>query len=111
MSLHEQDTVFNDEQIRDTVVHISAGSQIKGFIPKTILIKNTLNQAVSIDCEGSDKLSFADIWPIGNTVNIGASTNSYITLSDYIPFFRIKATCATAPISGGLTAHIEKVAD
>ena len=108
MAIHDQDKVFNALAIRDTTSKTSTVSKLKGYDPKTILISNKLNQSVDIDCEGSEDADFTEVWTIGNTITVAASTNDYATMGDYFPYMRCKAICATAPTTGELTLWIEK---
>ena len=108
MSIHKQDKVFDDEQIRDTASKTSSVADLKGFDPKTIMFCNGLDQSVDIDIEGSNDSSFTHVWPIDETIAVGASVCSYATLNDYFPYIRMKAQCATAPSSGGLDVWVMK---
>lgn len=108
MSIHEQDLIFSALQIRDTGPKVSSISDLKGFDPKSILIKNDLNQAVTITCEGSDDVAFTNVWSIGGGDLISANSNEYLTLGDYFPYLRCKAICSTAPTTGSIDCWVMK---
>lgn len=105
----ESDVIFNALALRSTAEQISTVSNCTGYIPKTILIENGLNQVVTFQAEGSREESFAKPITIGAPFDVAAATNTYQTLSDYFPFLRVKAICAVAPASGVLTVSLEKL--
>jgi len=109
MGIHGQDTVFSSEAIRDTADHFSTVANITGQVPKSILIVNGLDKVCKIETEGSDTSGFTNIWAIGTPNSVPATTNDYVTIDDYFPFMRVKASCTVAPTSGSLTVHIEKL--
>lgn len=104
-----ENIVFNALQIRNTSQHTSSISDNRGFVPKTIIVQNSLNQPVNIAVFGSRTSDFSLELQIGSSVDIAASTNDYMTLTDYFPYLRLKATCLVAPASGSLTIFLEKV--
>lgn len=65
---------------------------------------NTLNQAVSLQYQGSfDGTTYANI---GSATSVSATSGtSAQTLSDPWPYVRVVATCSVAPASGSLTVH------
>jgi len=66
-----------------------------------------LNQAVTIKIQGSD--NEASTWfDIGAPQVITASTNTYLTVSDFFANYRVVATCTIAPSSGNLNVCIIK---
>jgi hypothetical protein len=109
IQLSSEEKLIDALSIRDTSDHTSIKSEIKGYIPKSIIIHNGLNQQVTIQVEGSIDDTFSNPLTVGNSFNIPANTDDYETLTDYIPFLRIKASCATAPTTGALTLYLAKV--
>lgn len=110
MSLHIENILFNDLQIRDTNPHDSLNGQIRGFIPKTIIIINKLDQQVDFVCKGSRDEGFSEMVSIGSGFSVTKEANDYQTMEDYFPFFRMVATCSVAPTTGGLWVYLEMVA-
>jgi hypothetical protein len=104
----QNDQVFNAEAIRDTANHDSDVSDNSIFDPRTIFVKNGLNQTVTIQLQGSRNRPFTDFVDIGSSFDVAATTNGYGTISDYFPFIRIRASCATSPTTGTLDIWILK---
>jgi hypothetical protein len=73
------------------------------FVVKTIIIENSLNQTVTFQCQGSANEDFSNSFNIGTTWEVAASTNTYMTCEQYIPYWRVVAQCSVAPASGTLT--------
>jgi hypothetical protein len=105
MSYYDEDKVFDALAIRSTAVQTSGTSVSGEFAAKTIFIENSLNQLVSLQLQGSRDGTWLNI---GAASEVAASTNTYVTVSDYFPKYRMQATCATAPASGTLTVWIIK---
>lgn len=103
------DIIMNAVQIRDTVQKVSATSDNRGFIPKTLIVANGLNQLVNVSVFGSRNANFSNELQLGSTLAVAAATNSYATISDYFPFIRAKVTAAVAPTTGSITLSLEKV--
>jgi hypothetical protein len=104
-----EDKIFDDEAIRDTNLHTSNISDNRGFIPKTILVENGLDEDVEITIYGSRYSDFSVELQLGVSFNIGAETDDFATVTDYFPFMRAKAQCTSAPSSGTLNIWIERV--
>lgn len=98
--------VINALAIRDTSAKTSDVVENGDIFIKTIIVENTLNQAVTFQCQGSSTADFANYFLIGSTWDVSASTNIFATCDSYIPFWRIIATCSVAPASGTLTVII-----
>lgn len=107
MPAMDEDKVFDDLAIRNTVLQDSSESNSGEFLAKTIFIENSLNQDVTFQLQGKRN---------GTKVNIGApfvvtaSTNSYQTVSAYFPKYCMTAQCSIAPASGSLSVYIIKAA-
>jgi len=99
MAIKDDDQIFTNELIRDTVNHNSAISDSESYIAETIFIKNGLNQQVTFQLQGGLNGDWVNI---GTTFVIAATTNGYKTVSDYFFKYRIQAICSTAPTTGGL---------
>ena len=107
--MYDKDTVFDALAIRDTATKTSDVSNNQGFVPKTIAINNALNQAVTLQLQGTTDSSFTNVYDIGAPFVIAASTLSYQNTETYFPFFRLTAVCAIAPTTGTLTVTLLKV--
>jgi hypothetical protein len=91
--------------IRDTNPHTSSTGNSRGFMVKTIIVNNGLNQDVTIQLQGSrDSTNWFNV---GNSSTTTAATLTYQTADDYFPYVRAIATCAVAPASGGLDLWVE----
>jgi len=99
--------IFTNEAIRDTAAHNSSAGQNSGFRVKTIIVQSTLNQDVSIQCQGSR--DGTNWFNIGTAWPVTASTNAYQTCETYFPYLRGIATCAVAPSSGTLNLWLERM--
>jgi hypothetical protein len=109
LQLSSEDKIIDALAVRDTSNHNSSGSENKGYIPKTIIVHNGLNQQVSIQVQGSVDDTFNNPLTVGNSFNVAASTDDYDVLTDYLPFLRVVASCTTAPTTGTLTVYLAKV--
>jgi hypothetical protein len=96
--------------IRDTSPHTSETVFNGEFIIKTLVVENSLNQAVAFQCQGSANSDFSNPFNIGGSWEIAATTNAYMTCETYIPYWRITATCSVAPASGTLSVIVFEVA-
>lgn len=106
MAYYDEDRVFNALAIRSTAVQDSAVSLSGEFNAKTLFIESTLNQPVSLQLQGSRGSS---VWlNIGAPLSVAAGINTYATVSDYFPKYRVQATCTIAPTSGTLDAWLIK---
>ena len=105
MALNQQAPI-NALAIRDTNDHNSDTVFNGDLFIKTLVIENGLNQAVTLQCEGSAHSDFSNYFLIGSEWAVPANTNIYATCDSYIPYWRVVATCASAPTSGSLTVII-----
>ena len=106
--LIEEDQIFTDLAIRDTIAHSSSISDNQLFLPRTVLIENSHNQSVILTCQGSRYADFSKFVTVGNTFAVAATTNDYVTVLDYFPYLRFEAICSVAPASGTLNMWVEK---
>ncbi len=65
-------------------------------------------QSVALRCEGSARSDFSQFFVIGEFEASGSS-NSFQTCDSYIPYWRLVASCDTAPTSGSLTIFVERI--
>jgi hypothetical protein len=107
--LSNEDKVINALAIRNTSNHTSTVAEEKGYIPKTIIVHNGLNQTVSVQLQGSIDDTFNNPLTVGNAFNVSASEDDYATLTDYLPYLRVVASCSIAPTTGTLTVYLAKV--
>ena len=106
MASWDKDEVFCEQAIRDTAEHESDYSYIGEFTAETIVYHNTLDQAVTLQYQGSvDDVIWIDI---GSPIVVAANTNDYETVNDFFPEYKVLATCDTAPTSGNLCVYILK---
>jgi hypothetical protein len=97
--------VLNALAIRDTNPHTSSTGNSRGFMVKTVIVNNGLNQDVAIQLQGSrDSTNWFNV---GNPATTTATTLTYQTADDYFPYVRAVATCAVAPASGNLDLWVE----
>lgn len=105
MSINNTKT-FDALAIRDTNDHTSSAVFNGEFIIKTLIIENGLNQIVTFQCQGSSDAAFTNMFLIGSEWGSNANSNTYQTCDTYIPYWRIIATCDTAPTTGSLTVIV-----
>jgi hypothetical protein len=108
MSQIREDKAFDAEAIRNTSLYTSPIIDNVGFAIKTLIIENGLNQDVTFTCEGSARSDFSQYFTIASFPHT-ATTVGYQTCDSYIPYWRLKAQCASAPSSGTLTVFIERI--
>ena len=92
--------------IRDTSAHDGDTVYNGDFQVKTIIVENSLNQQVSLQCQASANEDFSNYFNVGSAFDVTATTNSYQTCDSYFPYWRGVATCASAPTTGALTVFI-----
>lgn len=108
MSINQARSI-NALAIRDTDAHNGDVIFNGDFVIKTLIVENSLNQAVTFQCQGSANADFSNSFNIGSSWEVAASTNIYQTCDTYVPYWRIIATCSVAPSSGTLTVTIFEV--
>ena len=101
-----EDVVMTASAIRDTADHYSSVSDNRGFIPKTIIVYNDTDQTITIPVEGDRDEDFDQEMLIGDEFTIPAGDHDYVTLSDYLPFLRIKVSFTSAPTTGDVSGFI-----
>jgi len=104
MSINNSKT-FDAEAIRDTSGHNGTIVYNGDFIIKTIIIENGLNQNVSLQCQASANADFSNSFNVGSAFDVSANTDTFQTCESYFPYWRLVATCNTAPTTGDLTVH------
>lgn len=95
--------------IRDTNAHDGVVIFNGEFIIKTLIVENSLDQAVTFQCMGSAHPDFSNSFNIGSSFEVAATTNIYMTCDTYIPYWRITATCSVAPTDGSVTVTVFEV--
>ena len=100
-----QETLFSAVEVRDTSAHIGTMQDLYDFQLKTIIIENTHNQAVTLQCRASAHDDFSASFDVGPSFEVAANTNTYQTCESFFPFMNLTATYATAPTTGSLTIH------
>ena len=105
MAKVNSERTFDALEIRDTSAH--NGDQVNNFDfqLKTIVVENSLNQTVSLQCQASAHSDFSNSFNVGTSWDVTASTNTYQTCDSYFPYMRLVATCSSSPSSGDLTVH------
>jgi len=102
MSINSQKTL-DAVEIRDTATHNGDVVFNGDFVVKTLVIENSLDQTVTLQCQASANSNFSNSFDVGSSFDVTASTNTYQTCSSYFPYWRVTATCASSPSSGDLT--------
>ena len=108
MATTDQSHVFTALAIRDTSNHNGDEAVTGEFMAQTIVVYNGLDQTVTLQLQGSrdEGTTWIDM---GNTFNVSATTNSYETVTDYFPSYRLTAICSGgSPTTGVLDAWILK---
>jgi len=105
MSVNSQNT-FTAEAIRDTSSHNGAIVFNGDFVIKTLIIENGLNRSVSLQCQASAHEDFSHAFNVGTSFDVSLSTDTFQTCDSYFPYWRLVATCSTAPTTGSLTVII-----
>jgi len=104
-----EDEIIHELVLRDTDDHISNVSDNRGAIPKTVVIYNETDQDITVQLQGDRDSDFDVAMDMGNPFVIDAGTHDYATISDYLPYLRVKITASTAPTSGTVDAYIMRV--
>ena len=109
MAEFDLNKLFDVEAIRDTNLKTSIVDDSRAYAAETIAVRNGLNETVTCQLQGSPTADFTDVFNIGNTFNIAATSNGYETVTTKFLFYRITAQCvSTAPTTGDLTIYIIK---
>jgi NMD protein affecting ribosome stability and mRNA decay len=97
------------EAITDTNEKTTVTAEIQGLSKKSLVVKNGLEQNVSLQIQGSaDKITFVNV---GTAQTVNASSNAIIgenevaQLKNYFPFLKATITAAIAPTSGTIEVH------
>ena len=104
-----EDTVINALAVRDTSDHLSTVSDNRGAIPKTIVVYNSLNQNVLVQLQGDRDSGFDVAMPVGSEFTVTTGTHDYATISDYLPYLRVRVKCSVSPSSGTVSVFILRV--
>lgn len=104
-----EDKIVDAVAVRDTSDRFSAVSDNRGAVPKTVIVHNELNQSVAVQLQGDREATFSNVINIGSPFTINATSDDYVTMSDYFPYLRVKYTCSVAPTTGAVTIYMEKV--
>ena len=97
---------FDELEIRNTSSQTGTTVYNGEYTIKTVIVENGLNQAVTLQCQASMHADFSNLFNVGSSFEIAASTNDYQSCDTYFPFWRMTAICSTAPTTGDLTAHV-----
>ena len=102
-------SIFDGEEIRDTSDHASTLLNLEGYggvALKTIIIENQLDQPVTLQCKASGHDDFSRSFDVGSSFEVAANTNTCQTCESFFLYFKMVATCASAPTSGDLTVIV-----
>ena len=105
--LFEESNILNALAIRDTVSHTSSSSAGLGYLVKTVVYSNLLNQDVVIQLQASRDDS--TYFNVGASWTATAGTTGWQSTDDYFPFMRCTAICSVSPSSGTLSVWLEKM--
>jgi glutamate synthase domain-containing protein 3 len=101
--------LFEDEAIRDTNLKTSIVDDSRAYAAETIAVRNGLNETVTVQLQGSATADFTDVFNVGTTFTVAATTNDYETVTAKFLFYRVTAqSVTTAPTTGDLTIYIIK---
>jgi hypothetical protein len=108
-----EDKVFDALQIRDTNHHYSSVneygiSKVVDLGSKTVVIRNGLDQDVTIQIQGDRVKDFGNVYNVGSSFPVPATSVDYRTVEFEHWILRVDAVCGIAPTSGSLTAYLEK---
>ena len=96
---------FDALAIRDTSSHNGSILNLFDFQVKTLIIENSLDQQVTLQCQGSAHADFSNSFNIGSAFNVAANTDTYQTCDSFFPYMRMTAICGSSPTTGDLTVH------
>ena len=106
MANFDQEELFCEEEIRDTSLHESAHSYIGEYSAETIVWHSTLDQNATLQYQGSvDDINWINI---GSPIVANSGENSYETVTDFFPEYRMTAVCSTAPTIGNICVFLLK---
>ena len=89
---------------------VNPHNNYEDFKSKEIVFENTLNQIVSCQVQSSRESTFAVPHNVGSPISVAATSGAeYATLTDYVLYLRVVATCAVQPASGSLNVYVEKL--
>lgn len=98
---------LNALEIRDTSPHSSAVQKVGGaFSGVRIAVENGLDKSVSVQVYGSNNSGGSPAFAIGDAVTVSGGATGYADVGEAWPYYLVRATAATAPGSGALTAII-----
>jgi len=93
-----------EREIRDTNAHDSKVRKLWTEKGAVIYVKNTLNQAVTIQVKARTE---NNEFNVGNPFTIEAGAKHYETFTEVHSFILATAQCSVAPTSGTLTIWLE----
>lgn len=103
-------SLVDEEVITNTSFHYSSPVNVAGYREKTFIYTSTLNQPTYVQIEGCRNISFdtVDMFTVGSAITVNVSTTEYTTLSDEIPYVRVRYNNSTASNgSGSFSAWLE----
>ena len=106
MAQVNQDNTIESLEIRDTNAHNGTIIDLHDFQLKTIIIENSLDEDVSLQCQACAEADFVKSFNVGPAFLVTAGTNTYQTCDSFFPYMRMAVTCSTAPTTGDLTVHL-----
>jgi len=102
----DEDRIFDDLAIRDITNHDSTNAFIGEFTAQTIFICNELDKDVTLQLQGSrDGARWVDI---DNAFDVTAQVDSFETIVQFFPYYRMKAICSVQPTAGQLNIWLIK---
>ena len=108
MAIFDVDKSFDALAIRDTSNHNSNVSDHRVFSPKTIAVCNKLDKTVTFQLQGSFAEAFTEVFDIGASFDVTATTNGWQNAEVYFPYLRLVASCSVSPTAGTLTVFFLK---
>lgn len=105
-----EDEVIHVYALRDTSDHLTNISDNRGAIPKTVVIYNDTNQSITCQLQGDRDTDFDFAMDMGDTFEVVSNTHDYATVSDYLPYLKVKFKATnTAPTTGTVSIYIMRV--
>ena len=99
--------LFINYKIRDTASHDSGIAEWQENAPLTIYIRNTHDQAITVQIKGNSQKTTLGSVNIGSAITVSANSEESRTLtadtSGWLPYIYATATASTTPTTGEIT--------
>jgi len=109
VSILRDDEKVMDLEIRDTAAHNSSVSVTDLFPYKTVAVKNTLDQSVSVQVQGDRSYAFGDPVNIGVPFTVASGERGYGFVDSHWNYLRAVVTALATPTTGKAEVWVEKL--